>query len=94
LVTIRYPWRGSEERRQMQNNDTEQRDAEQRAFESSHTIDVNDGRALHFWSQRLGVSPQEIAEVVKEVGPNTTAVALKLEAPHQERTVPPSLSLR
>lgn len=78
----------------MQKKNLEKREAERRAFESSHTIDVNDGRALRFWSQRLGVSPQEIAEVVREVGPNTTAVALKLEAPRQEGTAPPSLSLR
>jgi hypothetical protein len=57
---------------------------ERRSFEDSRTIDVEDEHALRFWSQRLGVSPEAIAEVVREVGPNTTAVALKLEAPSQE----------
>ncbi|CAN7527225.1 DUF3606 domain-containing protein [Phenylobacterium sp. LjRoot225] len=78
----------------MQNKHPERREAERRAFETCRTIDVTDGKAMRFWSSRLGVTPEEIAAVVKEVGPNTTAVALKLEAPHQERIVPPSLSLR
>ena len=41
---------------------------------------------MRFWSQRLGVPEAEIAEAVKAVGPNTTAVALKLEAPSCEET--------
>jgi hypothetical protein len=61
---------------------------EQRSFESCRTIDVGDERALRFWSRRLGVTAEEIAEVVREVGPNSTAVALKLEAPREERIAP------
>ena len=61
---------------------------ERRSFEACRTIDVRDRRALQFWSTRLGVSPEEITEAVREVGPNTTAVALKLEAPHPERIGP------
>ena len=56
-----------------------------RTFEDCRTIDVNDQRCLRFWSERLGVSEDEIADVVREVGPNSTAVALKLEAPPRER---------
>lgn len=78
----------------MPNRDPERREAERRALETSRTIDVTDRRAMRFWSRRLGVTPDEIAQAVKEVGSNTTAVALKLDAPHPERTVPPSLSLR
>jgi hypothetical protein len=69
----------------------QKRDPERRSFEACRTIDVSDERALRFWSKRLGVSPQEIAEVVKEVGPNTTAVALKLEAPAPNHAPAPSI---
>ena len=61
------------------------------SFEDCRTIDVTDERCLRFWSRRLGVSPQEIADVVREVGPNLTAVALKLEAPQSETVAPPGL---
>jgi hypothetical protein len=61
------------------------RDAEPRTFEDCRTIDVEDQQALQFWSQRLGVTTEAITEVVNEVGPNTTAVALKLEAPEDGR---------
>jgi hypothetical protein len=61
---------------------------QRRSFEASRTIDVGDARAMRFWSKRLGVPPEEIAEVVREVGPNSTAVALKLEAPKDERIAP------
>ena len=68
---------------------------EPQTFEESRTIDISDRRCLRFWSERLGVSEDEIAEVVREVGPNTTAVALKLEAPAEVRTAPSSsLTLR
>jgi hypothetical protein len=49
---------------------------------------------MRFWSRRLGVPEAEIVEVVREVGPNSTAVALKLEAPHTESTVTPNLPPR
>lgn len=73
--------------------DGERSAAELRSFEDCRTIDVTDEQAMRFWSQRLGVAPEAIAEVVKEVGPNSTAVALKLEAPPTER-VTPSLAPR
>jgi|GEM_PF-2105700 hypothetical protein len=69
-------------------------DDEARTFEDCRTIDVHDQKCLQFWSERLGVTEQDIAEVVREVGPNSTAVALKLEAPNGDRTAPPSLSMR
>jgi hypothetical protein len=64
------------------------RRGERRSFEQCRTIDVGDARALRFWSERLGVSPEDIAQAVREVGPNTTAVALKLDAPHEDRIGP------
>lgn len=64
-----------------------------RRFDDRRTIDVNDRQCLRFWSERLGVSEEDIAEVVRQVGPNSTAVALKLEAPSQERIAPPGLPL-
>ena len=70
------------------------REREARAFEECRTIDLNDRQCLRFWSRRLGVSEEDIAEAVRQVGPNTTAVALKLDAPREERITPPSLSAR
>jgi hypothetical protein len=67
---------------------------ESRSFEDCRTIDVNDQRAVRFWSRRLGVTETEIVEVVQEVGPNSTAVALKLEAPHTDRVAPPTFTPR
>jgi len=67
---------------------------EPRTFEACRIIDVNDRSCLRFWSERLGVSEDEIAEVVREVGANSTAVALKLEAPAEERISPPTLPAR
>jgi len=77
----------------MQKNELDPREAERATFEACRTIDVTDRQAVRFWSDRLGVTPEEIAQVVKEVGPNTTAVALKLEAPaHDPAAVPSPLS--
>jgi hypothetical protein len=70
------------------------RGEEPRSFEAARTIDIGDQQAMRFWSQRLGVPQEEIAEAVREVGPNSTAVALKLEAPQEERIAPPSPPLR
>lgn len=72
----------------------ERRGGEHRSFEAARTIDVSDQQAMRFWSQRWGVPQEEIAEAVREVGPNSTAVALKLEAPQEERITPPSPPLR
>lgn len=63
---------------------------ERRSFADDRTIDVHDDQAVRFWSERLGASPEEIIEVIKQVGPNTTAVALKLDAPQGERVAPPN----
>jgi hypothetical protein len=71
-----------------------ERPPQPRSFEASRTIDTSDRLAMRFWSRRLGVPEAEIAEVVREVGPNSTAVALKLEAPHTESTVTPNLPPR
>jgi hypothetical protein len=62
---------------------------ELRRFEDSRTIDVNDERSMRLWSLRLGVPQEQIAEAVREVGPNWMAVALKLEAPQVQRIPPP-----
>ncbi len=59
-------------------------------FEHSRTIDVHDDRALRFWSDKLGVSREEIIAAVREVGPNLTAVLLKLDAPQSDRVAPPT----
>ena len=64
--------------------------AEPRSFEDCRTIDVNDRDCVLFWSRQLGVSEAEIVQVVREVGANSTAVALKLEAPHTTRVAPPN----
>lgn len=72
----------------------QRRGDEPRSFEAARTIDTGDQQAMRFWSERLGVTQEEIAEAVKEVGPNSTAVALKLEAPQEERIAPPSPQLR
>lgn len=63
---------------------------EQRTFADARAIDVNDRAAMRFWAERLGVSCEDLAEVVREVGPNTTAVALKFEAPQGDRVAPPA----
>jgi hypothetical protein len=54
---------------------------EPRTFEKPRTIDVTDPDQLQAEAERYEVAPQELAEVVAEVGPNRTAVELKLEAP-------------
>jgi hypothetical protein len=59
----------------------ERRDPERRSFADERTIDVNDAEAIRFWSEQLGVGRDELLQAIKEVGPNTTAVMLKLEAP-------------
>lgn len=64
------------------------REAEARSFAPPRTIDVGDPRAMRFWSEKWGVSQEEIAEAVREVGPNSTAVALKLEAPLEDLVAP------
>ena len=74
--------------------DFQQIEPEPRSFEACRTIDLADDAAVSFWSQRLGVAPEEIVEAVKAVGPNTTAVALKLEAPRQEGVAPPTIAPR
>jgi hypothetical protein len=56
-----------------------------RSFEDSRVIDASDEAAVRFWSERLGVTEDEILEAIRLVGPNSTAVALKLEAPREER---------
>jgi hypothetical protein len=70
------------------------RRVERKGFEESRIIDVTNKHAMRFWSQRLGVSEEEIAEVIRQVGPNTTAVALKLEAPEDHRVVLPMIAPR
>jgi hypothetical protein len=55
--------------------------AEPQRFADDRTIDPGDQDAVRFWAQKLGVSEAAIQEAVRQVGPNSTAVALKLEAP-------------
>ena len=72
------------------NTDRAESPAEPRSFDDCRTIDVNDRDCVLFWSRQLGVSEADIVEVVREVGANSTAVALKLEAPHTDRVGPPT----
>ena len=74
--------------------DFRQAEPEPRSFEDCRTIDVADEAAVRFWAQRLGVPAEEIVEAVKAVGSNTTAVLLKLDAPHKESVAPPSMTPR
>jgi hypothetical protein len=60
-----------------------------RSFEDSRIIDAADHAAVQFWSERLGVTEDEILEAIRLVGPNSTAVALKLEAPREEHIATP-----
>lgn len=53
----------------------------QAQFEASRTIDLNDLEQVRYWAKRFNASPEEVAEAVDKVGPNTTAVALQLSAP-------------
>jgi hypothetical protein len=69
--------------------DVEPRPSEPRSFTDRRTIDVGDDEAMRFWSERLGVPEEEIVEAVKAVGPNATAVLLKLDAPQTDTTAPP-----
>ncbi len=53
-----------------------------RQFEASRTIDLSDKEQVCYWAKRFGTSPEEVADAIDKVGPNTTAVALQLSAPH------------
>lgn len=74
--------------------DFERSPREPRSFADCRTIDVADDEALRFWSEHLGVPPEEVVETVRQVGPNATAVALKLEAPHEASVAPPIIQAR
>jgi len=63
---------------------------EARSFEEARAIDVTNKRAVRFWARRFGVSRRELADVVRQVGPNATAVALKIEAPNDAQAGPPA----
>jgi len=41
-------------------------------------INVNQDYELRYWSQKLGVSPDELREAVNEVGPMAEAVEKRL----------------
>ena len=38
-------------------------------------IDLADLRSVHFWSRRLGITPQQLERAVKQVGPSVLEVA-------------------
>ena len=57
------------------------RPAEPRTFETQPFIDLHDRPQVHYWSARLEVSPDEIDEAVRVVGPHRTAVAIWLGRP-------------
>ena len=52
-----------------------------RQFEASRVIDLENQDQVRYWAKRFGASPEEVADAVGKVGPNTTAVALQLSAP-------------
>ena len=52
-----------------------------RSFEAQPFIDLTDRPQVDYWSDRLDVSPEEIDEAVKAVGPHRTAVAIWLGRP-------------
>jgi hypothetical protein len=42
-------------------------------------INVNESWELEYWTKELGVSAEELARVVKEVGPSASAVRAALQ---------------
>ena len=38
-------------------------------------IDLADLRSVHFWSRRLGITPDQLERAVKQVGTNAVEVA-------------------
>jgi len=57
------------------------RPKEPRIFDAQPLIDLRDKLQVDYWSQRLEVTPAEINEAVRTVGPNRTAVAIWLGRP-------------
>jgi hypothetical protein len=72
-----------------ENQDGERSGAGRPDLGRGRTIDVNDEQALRYWADKLGVSREEIVQAIREVGPNITAVLLKLDAPQSDRVAPP-----
>jgi hypothetical protein len=54
------------------------RPAETRSFEPRDEINPGDRRELVWWADRLHVDPEELCEVIEEVGPRVAAVATEL----------------
>jgi hypothetical protein len=57
------------------------RPKEPRTFDAQPLIDLQDKPQVHYWSRRLEVTPAEITDAVRAVGPNRTAVAIWLGRP-------------
>jgi hypothetical protein len=55
---------------------------EQRSFEDSREINLDDQEALRFWAERMEATPEELAEAVHKVGANRTAVGIYLGSPN------------
>ena len=43
-------------------------------------INVNQDHELRYWSTRFGVTPEELKEAVRDVGPTVAAVEQRLRA--------------
>jgi Protein of unknown function (DUF3606) len=53
-------------------------DLKKRQPEDPKQINVNEPWELKYWSQKLGVTPQQLKAAVKESGPTAAAVKKKL----------------
>lgn len=43
------------------------------------SVDMNDAESLRYWTERFGVSEEELRAAVEQVGPSPEAVAKRLE---------------
>jgi len=50
------------------------------------TINIEDERECRYWSERCGVTPEQLQEAVHQVGPSAEAVLSYLATPATGRT--------
>jgi len=48
---------------------------EPKSWQPRDTIDLNRGSDVRYWTERLGVTPEELSVIVAEVGDRAAAVA-------------------
>ena len=63
---------------------------EPRTFAEAKEVGLDDPDEARFWSDHLEASPEEIAEAIKKVGCNRTAVELFLGVPDPAASAGPS----